>query len=418
MAINRIGMAAWRIVGGGVVLRVAPSRVRKVAVPMVLAACALAISACGTASPSAASKPSHSGSSSTVSQGSQSVPSKPLPAAPASAMLTAYSRTESASTVQFSIHMAITGLGSAVASNPAVAKTLGAVGNMTITGGENFAKHEGYVNMSLPPGSVPAATTGTGAASGTGASTTSLNTSMMFTGSNIYIKSPVAVQSLGKSWVEMSISQLARLTPASQQGGFLNFTNLTQPFTMVQVLKDMANTQVTKDGSSTLNGVAVTEYTATIDLSNVQAAAGAGSSAQSFLSTLKTMLGGASTAVVNVWIDNAGRVRQIEMDVPKGAAAASGKTPPQVPVNGKPTSLGTPTVALTIKYFGYGQPLHFSLPPASQVMNVSQLAGKVPVPSSGALPGIGGASTPAPSTGAAPSTSSTGSSSGATTYGG
>jgi hypothetical protein len=130
------------------------------------------------------------------------------------------------------------------------------------------------------------------------------------------------------------------------------------------------------------------------------------------------MLGGASTAVVNVWIDNAGRVRQIEMDVPKGAAAASGKTPPQVPVNGKPTSLGTPTVALTIKYFGYGQPLHFSLPPASQVMNVSQLAGKVPVPSSGALPGIGGASTPAPSTGAAPSTSSTGSSSGATTYGG
>lgn len=316
-------------------------------------------------------------------------------------MLAAFSRTESASTVQFSIHMGITGLGSSIASNQAVAKTLGIVGNMTITGGEDFTNHEGYVNMSLPPGSVPAATTGTGAASGVGASPTSLDTSIIFTGSDIYIKSPVQLKSLGKSWIEMSLSQLMRLSPASQQSGILNFQNLTQPFMMVQVLKDMANTQVTKDGSSVLSGVPVTEYTATIDLSNVQASAGSTSSSQNFLSTVKTMLGGASSVTVNVWVDSAGRVRQLQMNVPKGAAAAPTKTPPQVPVNGKPASLGNPTVALTIRYFGYGQPLHFSLPPSSQVMNITQLAGKVPVPS-GALPSVGGGSTTAPKTSSSP----------------
>ncbi len=293
-----------------------------------------------------------------------------------SAVLAAYSHVLSSSAVQYSITFSATATGIPSSISSKVSSATNGLQQIKITGAEDFVHHNGYLNMTLPQTSP-----------GGGSSTESV----LFIGKTLYIKSP-SVLKTGKQWIKINIAQIQSIAPANVSQGLSGINFFTQPLADIQVLKDVAGGQVTKGPSTTLNGIRVNEYTATLDLSNVpmpppNSATTPISSIPSspptttatksvpFLSQLRGMLSGASTATVDIWTDSQGRVRRITI-----SGSHSVKVPAKVhsvPAGLPPTSPPTMTSTVTLNFTNYGKPLHITIPPASQVLDFSQLGAQL-----------------------------------------
>lgn len=175
------------------------------------------------------------------------------------------------------------------------------------------------------------------------------NLAFRLIGDDIYVQVPsqLASQTGGKTWIGGSISSLVS---SGQAGEF-------DPADELAVLGAHASS-VTKVGRTTAGGVATTEYTADIDLSDTT---GESSTLQQLMPKLEQSLG-TDELPVQVWIDGGGRLVQFSESVvlknaPSGVSSqAAGAFPLKETV----------TETLT----NYGTPVSVTAPPAAQVMQI------------------------------------------------
>lgn len=179
-----------------------------------------------------------------------------------------------------------------------------------------------------------------------------LHMQMDFNGTTAYIQVPPAAQSQlgGKAWVAVSTASLTSGTTSYDPNEFL------------QLLTSQAQS-VTKIGPSTVGGVAATEYRVVMDLDKSEMARS--SVGQQLIAQYTTLLGG-HLLPTDVWIDTAGRLRQMTFELtitrpPPGQA---------IPANDLPI-----VVSATMQMTNYGVTVHITTPPASQVttMTLQQL---------------------------------------------
>ena len=165
--------------------------------------------------------------------------------------------------------------------------------------------------------------------------------SEMLTPTALYLKSPPLVQQLhlAKPWLSVSLAQLSQST-GTDLSQLVNSVTANGPLAQSQLLTGA--TSVRKTGTTSLDGVPVTEYAGTIDLAKA-AAALSGSSRSQLQQAIKTA--GLSTATFTVWIDGQHVTR-------KSVVHETGKTIAE-------------TITTTIT--GINQPVSIALPAAGQV---------------------------------------------------
>jgi len=164
--------------------------------------------------------------------------------------------------------------------------------------------------------------------------------SEIITPSSLYLKSPALSQALhvSKPWLAIPLSQLGKSSGVNFSQ-LLGGVNSNAPLSGSQLLAGA--TAVRRVGTSTLDGVPVTEYTGTLSLDKALS---------SLSGTNKTALqqaitaAGFSTAKFTVWIDGKNMLR-------KSVVTEAGKTV---------TEVTTTTITST------GQPVHVTVPAASQ----------------------------------------------------
>jgi len=186
---------------------------------------------------------------------------------------------------------------------------------------------------------------------------------MIFQYPVIYMNMPFVAGKLpeGKTWVKLDISKVAQAAgiDASQ------FSSIDQsdPTKFLDYLRASSGA-VAIVGKETIDGVATTHYSATLQLSRIldrlpddqQAAAKA---ALEKLGAAGSSGGAANGIPVDVWVDTQGRVRRMQMSLGGSAGAAAGVAG----VSG----------SITIDFKSYGAVPPIVPPPASQVFDASEL---------------------------------------------
>jgi hypothetical protein len=164
--------------------------------------------------------------------------------------------------------------------------------------------------------------------------------SEVLTPSTLYLKAPALTQPLhiAKPWLSIPLAKLSQSSGIDFSQILSTATN-NGPLAQSQLLAGA--TSVQKAGTTTLNGVPVTEYTGTIDLSKAAAALSGNSKSQLQQAITKA---GLSTATFTVWIDGQHVTR-------KAVVHETGKTISE-------------TVTTTIT--GINQPVNIAVPSAAQ----------------------------------------------------
>ena len=166
----------------------------------------------------------------------------------------------------------------------------------------------------------------------------------------VYVNVPflAVMQPGGKSWIRADLEQAAK-AGGFDLNQFLNQSN-QNPGQVLDLLR--ATGSVQQVGTETVDGVATTHYTATIDLQ--KAAALQGQKLQSFVDHLAAA--GAPTQIpLDVWIgSDDGLVHKLTVD----------------------EHLKDATVDLTLDISDYGTPVSVTAPPSDQVVNLSDLLAK------------------------------------------
>lgn len=172
-----------------------------------------------------------------------------------------------------------------------------------------------------------------------------------------YVKLPALAGELpeGKTWVRAQDGQVVGA------GGFRlrELEQLTQasPEQLLGKLEGLSG-EIEVVGTETLRGVETTHYRATVDADSVAAHA-SGQSGQG-LGALVDRLGGQSglsEVTLDIWIDGDGLVRKVLLDV---EATQPGDSTPS-------------RATLGFELWDVGEPVAIELPPASRVVDVSEL---------------------------------------------
>jgi hypothetical protein len=181
----------------------------------------------------------------------------------------------------------------------------------------------------------------------------SVSLNMVIAKSVIYIKIPASLLSKlpaaeagefgaflhGKSWVELDTKSLSHLG-----SGLGSLAGSSSSFNKGAYLKLLQSaTSISKVGSATVNGVATTEYRATINPAKLPSAATAAKSLPSAIP-------------VTVWIDGSGLVRQLSVTV---------------------SSVAGSSFAVTLDFLSYGLQAAPAIPSASETDNLSSLLGNL-----------------------------------------
>lgn len=147
----------------------------------------------------------------------------------------------------------------------------------------------------------------------------------------------------GKSWVRMELGSSAGSLGAAQQ---------PDPSQMLETLRGISGS-VDEVGETRVRGVETTHYRANVDLDKALAEAPARERAQT--KTALEMFGGQKKMPVDVYIDDAGRVRRMELEYKLESAGNAFET------------------KLKMELFDFGTRVAFKRPPASQVADLSSL---------------------------------------------
>jgi hypothetical protein len=153
-------------------------------------------------------------------------------------------------------------------------------------------------------------------------------------GNELYLKLPTNLGgSAAKPWTKTSLSSFGASSAEAKD---------EDPAAFLPLLAKYA-TNVTKIGPATVGGQATTEYSATID-------PGAFPGAPAAAKTLGSL-------PIKVWLDSKHRLAQLSETI---------STPSTTPA-AVPTTAGPTTSTVTLGFSHYGEPVHVTVPPASEV---------------------------------------------------
>jgi hypothetical protein len=159
--------------------------------------------------------------------------------------------------------------------------------------------------------------------------------------SAIYVKLAQLTQATGKPWIEIPASELSKISGGSL--GQLLQNSSSNPLVQTQMLASSAN--VKKVGTTTLDGVPVTEYTGTYPISAGLAKLPA-SMRSKVAQQLQTM--GLQTENFQIWLDHSRQVRKV-------VTSAQGSKE---------------QVTSTIQVTSINEPVSAAIPPASETATV------------------------------------------------
>jgi hypothetical protein len=177
----------------------------------------------------------------------------------------------------------------------------------------------------------------------------------------MYMNFPVLSEKVGKPWVQINLQQLAQ--ERGIQLSQLSSVNQTNPAEFLNYLRASGGA-VTKVGQETVNGVPTTHYDASISVARIIE-----SYPSSTRSTLQSSLRALSTngsIPVEVWIDNANRVRRMKMSVNVSVPAGGGEASPGA------TPAGA-SATMTMDFTSYGAVPPVPVPGPSEVFDASAL---------------------------------------------
>lgn len=150
---------------------------------------------------------------------------------------------------------------------------------------------------------------------------TPVSTTEVIDGSDLYVAVPPSARAAlgGKPWIKVSLAQFE----GSQRGA-------QDPSQILSVLNAQSSS-VTKVGTEPVGGVATTHYRAQVNLA--KGVPGASPAAQKLLAQLPALTG-SSTLPIDVWIDSAGKPRQLRYSVtlnapPAGASPSASQAFPE-----------------------------------------------------------------------------------------
>lgn len=211
------------------------------------------------------------------------------------------------------------------------------------TGGVDFQAHQGSMDMTLSKGAEQ------------------LAIQMVFDGTVVYEKLPPQSSGLpaGKPWIKLDLEAL------SKQSGVdvaqLEQSTPTDPSQSLQYLLGVSK-DVHVVGQDSVRGTSTTHYRVSIDLN---ALADKGSVSKDAIRRLSQLQGGAQIPA-DVWIDAQGRVRRMRLSLNLPGSASS--------------TVAGGTMTETIEYYDFGVPVNVTLPPASEVTDLSDLIKASPSP--------------------------------------
>jgi hypothetical protein len=168
---------------------------------------------------------------------------------------------------------------------------------------------------------------------------------MLFEGTTIWIRVPPALTGStgGKPWARMSLGSSAQAYGGMQQ---------PDPSQMLDSLRGISGS-VEEVGQTRVRGVETTHYSADVSLDKALAQTPP-RERRAAKAALK-MFGGLETMPVDVYIDDAGRVRRMDMKYDLETAGMTFESD------------------VKLELFDFGAPVAFKRPPASQVVEFSSL---------------------------------------------
>jgi hypothetical protein len=156
----------------------------------------------------------------------------------------------------------------------------------------------------------------------------------------------------GKSWLKIDLGAIGKKNGIEldrlQQGDFAD------PAKMFSFLRRSA--EPTPVGHEQVGGVETTHYSATVDLRRLEALETDAATRETLQRAID--LSGVSSYPVEAWIDDAGRLRRMRVTVPQ---LVPGRT--------------DSTLTLTEELSDFGAPVHVSVPPQSDVVDLADLDG-------------------------------------------
>lgn len=178
-------------------------------------------------------------------------------------------------------------------------------------------------------------------------------------GTVLYMRSPVLTGSMpgGKPWIKMDLQSVGK-----QQGvdfSALMSSSNSDPTQSLSYLEASSNT-IVKMGTETIDGVQTTHYHAVVDMKKVEkmmVARAPAAQRKALQSTYRHVMAqsGLVTYPMDVWVGSDGLVRQMQISMPMPQLGGQMK--------------------MTMHLSRFGAPVHVSAPPASQVTDLSALAG-------------------------------------------
>lgn len=181
---------------------------------------------------------------------------------------------------------------------------------------------------------------------------------MIMDGTTVYMKMPNAAKmGIPTNWVKMDAEQMN----GGQGLGQLSGLNNNDPSQTMEMLRGVSD-DVEEVGTEDIRGTSTTHYEATLDLEKALADAPA-ETKKAMKQQLETM--GTPTLPVDVWVDEEGLLRRMEVTVDLSKADTGG-----APAGAAPTSM-----FMRMDFYDFGTEVNAEPPPANDVTDFAKLQG-------------------------------------------
>jgi hypothetical protein len=177
----------------------------------------------------------------------------------------------------------------------------------------------------------------------------------------VYLRFPLIASELpeGKEWIKVDVDALAQMKGVELDLEQLGSFGATDPLSILEALEAVSGPLETV-GREEIRGTDTTHYRTTLDPAKLAAQAEAAGATEDVLGSFKDALAQADLASVplDVWVDDAGLLRRMEIDVAMTQGGLGGGT----------------SMRLTFDLFDYGAEVDVEPPPADLVVDAATLA--------------------------------------------
>jgi hypothetical protein len=177
----------------------------------------------------------------------------------------------------------------------------------------------------------------------------------------VYLRFPLIASELpeGKEWIKVDVDALAQMKGVELDLEQLGSFGATDPLSILEALEAVSGPLETV-GREEIRGTDTTHYRTTLDPAKLAAQAEAAGATEDVLGSFKDALAQADLASVplDVWVDDAGLLRRMEIDVAMTQGGLGGGT----------------SMRLTFDLFDYGAEVDVEPPPADVVADAATLA--------------------------------------------